>query len=205
MRELPFRLHVGPSDAGWCDFQVDLFGGSWKCRASYLGCHPIAEFLVAALQLHEYFYEDSSLPEEGYWDCSVVDEPGGITVRLTPEEGALIRVEVFPFSESWPRNAGRFPNVPAAASETLDYWDFADAVTDEVCRVVARQGFTGLLRSFRCGNLSDYVIDGYRPEISFHLFMFLVVLVRDRKPRFGLTFDEELEILADIRRKYRKP
>jgi len=70
-------------------------------------------------------------------------------------------------------------------------------------RVIARQGFTGLLRKFRCGTMSDYVIEGQRPEISFEKFLFLATLVRDREPRFGLSFDEELEILAEIRRKYR--
>lgn len=203
MRDLPFRLHIGPSDAGWCDFQIDLFGGSWKCQASYLGSHPLTNFVTTALQLHAHFYDDSWLPEEGYWDCRIIDEPGGVTVRLTPSEGALIKIEVFEFSKEWKTNPGRYPNIPADAEEVLDYWVFADAVADEMGRVIVREGFTGLLRNFQCGTMADFVIERYRPEIAFEEFLFLMTLVRDREPRFGMSFDEELEVLAEIRRKYR--
>lgn len=162
---------------------------------------PITGFITTALNLYDHFYLTPWELEYAVWDCSVIDEPGGISVRITPE-GEEVKISIFQHQKEWRRPGNKLPDIDPVAEGVIEYWDFSDAVADELARIVVREGFTGLRRGWLCEDWTDEEIDSLPPVIPLPQFFYLITLVRDRSHRLSMSFDEEIELLNELRKKY---
>jgi hypothetical protein len=121
MPNLPFQVSTGPVDAGWCAFEVRLGESSWGCQASYISSLPVVELIHSAIDLYEHLFEDPIPLENAVWDTLAADEPGGIVIRATPEDGKVkVTIYHYPNEPMWPK-PDELPEIPPIASGLVDY------------------------------------------------------------------------------------
>ena len=145
-----FKITIGPSEAGWCDYQVSLKEKSWKCKASYIAEHPIHELLVSIISLHYYLFVDDSMVTHPRWDAKAIDEPGGICIRLTPDSDHKIHVAVFQNLHDKP-DPDSSPKVQPVGETSLDFWELAASIHETAQECLTQQSLTEL----RIGWLMD--------------------------------------------------
>jgi hypothetical protein len=116
MLTLPFQVTSGPVEAGWCAFEVRLGESSWSCQASLISSLPVSELIHSAIDLYEHFFEYAIPLENAVWDNLAADEPGGIVIRATPEDGK-VKVTIFhyPSEPMWPK-PDELPGIPPVSA-----------------------------------------------------------------------------------------
>jgi hypothetical protein len=192
------EFNTGPLDVGWSEFKVRLSSSCWTCQASYICSHPLRDLIFAVVDIYDHIFVDPLPSENAVWDSAACDEPGGIVVRAIPI-GKQVSVSVYEYTDwtvLWAEAKNR-PDIPAAGEITVDYWDFADAVFTDAARAVVRHGFTG----FREGwHPHRWDADSHFEVLPVEHFLFLAGLVLRRQPVHQMTFDEELELLKEVKR-----
>jgi hypothetical protein len=191
-----FEIITGVVEVGWCDFTVRVDTASWKCRASYIGQHPLHDLIHSAIDLYTHIFEAPLEEEDAVWDCRVTDEPGGILIRAIPE-WKNVRVQIFDFQSDdsfWPEPKTS-PAIPPVADTVVEYWSYAEAIFHAAARAIARQGFTGLREAWEP---HGWDVDFHFEVLPVEHFLYLAALVRDRAPRKRMSLAEEIAILRDI-------
>jgi hypothetical protein len=202
MSTLSFEIMSGAVEVGLCDFTVRLGESSWSCQASYLHSLPISDLIHVAIDLYEHLFEDPLPLENAVWDALAADEPGGIVIRAMPadDQAKLVKLTIFyyPTEPMWPK-PDELPEIPPVAEGLVDYWEFATAVYNDAARTLLRHGTIGLRSAWEPGH---WGIDGHWSVFPFEHFMYLATLVKYRRSKESLTFEEELTLLREIREKH---
>jgi hypothetical protein len=187
---------TGPVEVGWSDFTVRLSSSGWTCHTSYICSHPLRDLIFTAIDIYDHIFGNPVPEENAVWDTIACDELGGIVIRTIPLE-KQVRVSVFNYTGdaslwSKPEN---LPDMLPVGEATIDYWEFADAVFMDAARSIVRHGFTGFRERWEPHR---WDIDAHFEVIPIEHFLFLAALVQRRQPSYGMTFQEELEILNEI-------
>lgn len=188
-----FQILTGNTDAGWCNFTVQVGEVSWACRASYIGSYPLFPLIHSAVNLYNQRYMDSIPIENAVCDSYITGEPGGILIRATPEGD---RVAIHVFCDSELVQSSSIDCSRAVASTVIDLWEYLDAIFADAHKAIARQGFLGLRNGWR--GLSHWGIDFEYSILPIEQFLYLAYIVRHRKPPVDSSFTDELDLLELI-------
>lgn len=198
MPSLPFEIHSGDVDVGWCEFSVRAGDQSWSCHASYIADHPLKPLIHSAVDIFDHIYEDPLPIENAIWDSLAADEPGGIVIRAVPH-AEKVNVKVFDYRDQylWP-SPSQLPEIPAVADIFIDYWMYAEAIFADASRVIARHGFAGFRNAWEP---TSWDADTHHCILPVERFFYLASLIKHRVPRKVLSFQDELSLLANIDQK----
>jgi hypothetical protein len=194
-----FEIRTGAVDSGWCDFSVRLGDGSWSCKASYIGHHPLHPLIHSTVDLYNHIFEEPIPVEHAVWDSVAQDEPGGIVIRAIPKSG-IVNVKIFCQSSDNPIawSSGQASILPVGEG-MIDYWSYADAIYRDAAEAIVRQGIMGLRNAWEPGR---WDIDSHSSVLPIEHFLYLAALIKYRSPKPGMGFADELSLLSQLGEKY---
>jgi|GEM_PF-5275566 len=171
-----FQITVDKAEAGSCDYVLSWGTLSWPSWASFLCDYPLSSFISQLCLLHHFLgkQEDSICAYDPYdrqldsftggWDVPFSTEPGGICIRMIPQNpghGRTILVQVFNYNREdvcWDARdyhgptPDDLPHILPEAEGILDYWEILRMILAEAKRALKEQGLMKLCKEWQCDN-----------------------------------------------------
>lgn len=189
-----FKITIGRSEFGSCDYGITINDKSWDIEASYLCKHPLRDHIHTAIDLYDYLINNSlSHKEDKVWECCAVDEPGELRLKLQIKNSA-IKINVYHF-------IGSLQNSTSVAKDIIvELMDYLEAVVYAAAHAIKLQGMMGLTEGFGC--LTSWGIDGHAETIPYYLFLYLATIVKYGEPKTNIGFTEEFHLINEMASKY---
>ena len=189
-----FKITIGDSEFGSCDYGITINDKSWDIYASYLRKHPLYDHIHTAVNLFACLTDDSIRNKESKtWECCSVDEPGKIRLKFQIKN-STIKIDVHHFYGSL--QSSKDENTLVAKDITVELMDYIEAVVFATAHTIKLQGMMGLTEGF--GGPTSWGIDGHAETIPFHLFLYLATIVKYGEPNTSIGFTEEFNIINEM-------